>query len=1271
MGFAFVLIRNVLIHLLLGALVIDAQRIQTFTASLLYDIRGVAVDSSNNLYAADYSNTRILKFDPNGTQIATFTTSSITLNINPYGLAVDRSNNMYVADTYHSRVVKFSPNGTLLSFLTTTNPILNYPFGVAVDPSDNVYVTDDLNNRIVVFGPNGTQISGFTVSLSNPWGIAADGSNNVYANDVGNNRVVKYAPDGTVIQVFATDNPILNYPIGVAVDRGNNVYVADAGRNRIVKFSANGTQLAVLTTTNPALDYPWGVAVDTGNNVYVSDTHNNRIVVYYFQLCPLGYYCTGLNSTATLCPAGYYCPSQYVYAAEIDPCQIGTYCPNGTSTPLICPIGSYCPFMSIYPTRCPPATLCNSLNQSTPLLCPANIDCTLNSGGVTSASLQQWQTSLSNQTLPTSSFAFCYSTFNTAYGGNNVFTQGILSTTQLWNSSSTPFLPITGITGTRTYLSANGTLNQTVQLTGIGVTSLQSIIPDNGLLANEPYLTLNGLEYLTSSPMYPYLLSQVQIYASTNLSYQERFDVTNSQVIPPHQSNFGFRYSVILATLVQPSPVCPTFIPQAYYFCYHLSGADSAYEPYNMTANGLLLTFNTGSNIYAMIDATGSHTSTRQVTPDQSLIYLTTIIGIQRSLPPTISSPYAEQFINLNTLLPVDSTGISFILNTSTPYPNGVSYPAVRIASSTGLLYETYQSDSSLSFGSSGPTTQFFVLYQYSPYINQGLLPACSVVSQMAPLRPIGGPLIFADPSQTRIGQYQLTSVTGNGAFSLTNQVYFQFIPVNATSSIVGLGIRLNDYSQNTTLKLAIYNASVLLGTSQPMILISETISFTVPPQPGPNLVVELPLKSVIVLNAGTYGIAVSGVSKSQSISYVCCRSSLTSLNPADALQSLPTGYKYGISGFNDSGLSMVTTAGLQNLGLDNLQLPLWVITDGKTNPQYSSTSSPGGFGPSSTGSTSSSGGFGPSSTESTSSSGGFGPSSTESTSSSGGFGPSSTESTSSSGGFGPSSTRSASSLTRSASSSSISSGSLFSSSGIPVPTSLILIQCNLTVSSSAWNVTLVSFTISVNSINFSSLNATSVIQQLLSNFLANGSIQSCFLSNNGHRRLLQSTSSQNVYLLLTNIPNDNTQAILREIVNGTLTDSIGAQLVGSPSLTIISESTSFLSGTTSVWTSGSTGLTSGSTNASNTLTSGTGPSIGAIIGGVVGGVTGLCCIIIVFGVCMRYSRHKSSLKSSSSQDASVEMSPTQIEHIPHTSAPPSLPRRPQRELIQFPGPMS
>ena len=187
---------------------------------------GVAVDGSGNVYFATWGDARIRKVAPSGI-ISTFAGSSAlgfggdggpaasAMLDSPRGVAVDSSGNVYIADRGNHRIRKVDPLGIISTFagggtdgiadgVSATSSMLRYPRGVAVDGSGNVYIADTGNHRVrkvdsagFISTIAGTGIYGFsgdgglaTSSLLHfPQGVAVDGLGNVYIVDWGNNRI--------------------------------------------------------------------------------------------------------------------------------------------------------------------------------------------------------------------------------------------------------------------------------------------------------------------------------------------------------------------------------------------------------------------------------------------------------------------------------------------------------------------------------------------------------------------------------------------------------------------------------------------------------------------------------------------------------------------------------------------------------------------------------------------------------------------------------------------------------------------------------------------------------------------------------------------------------------------------------------------------------------------------------------------------------------------------------------------------------------------------
>ena len=122
-------------------------------------------------------------------------------------MALDISGNVYVADQSTQRIVRFNPSnfaGTFASFggvRGSGSGQFAEPSGVAVDMAGNIYVADLDNFRLVYFSPSDfagtfTSIGGF---VGAPTAVAVN-AGNVYVADfqgLGNGRVVQYTGAAT------------------------------------------------------------------------------------------------------------------------------------------------------------------------------------------------------------------------------------------------------------------------------------------------------------------------------------------------------------------------------------------------------------------------------------------------------------------------------------------------------------------------------------------------------------------------------------------------------------------------------------------------------------------------------------------------------------------------------------------------------------------------------------------------------------------------------------------------------------------------------------------------------------------------------------------------------------------------------------------------------------------------------------------------------------------------------------------------------------------
>ncbi|MBI2953768.1 MAG: DUF11 domain-containing protein [Chloroflexi bacterium] len=247
-----------------------------------------------DVYVADYSNSRIQKFDTDGTFITKWGSygSGNGQFSWPFRVAVDDNHNVYVVDDGNNRLQKFDATG---SFITkwgsqgSSDGQFNWPLGAAVDGDGNVYVVDAGNNRVQKFGPTGSFITKWGSQGNGdgqfnwPHGAALDGDGNVYIADFGNHRVQKFSSTGTFLGKwgsYGSADGQFSGPYGVGADGTGSIYVADYYNNRVQKFDSSGSFLAKwggYGSADGQFRWPSDVAVDANGNVYVADEDNNRV----------------------------------------------------------------------------------------------------------------------------------------------------------------------------------------------------------------------------------------------------------------------------------------------------------------------------------------------------------------------------------------------------------------------------------------------------------------------------------------------------------------------------------------------------------------------------------------------------------------------------------------------------------------------------------------------------------------------------------------------------------------------------------------------------------------------------------------------------------------------------------------------------------------------------------------------------------------------------------------------------------------------------------
>ncbi len=266
----------------------------------------VALDAAGTLYVVDQANGRVLRFNgaaakangasadgvlgrPDFTSNGFGTTQSTFFS--PQAVAVDPSGNLFVADGSNHRILRFNNASTKTNGAnadgvlgqvdftsnakgTSANKMSN-PISLAVDKSGNLYVGEKGNCRVTIFLNAASKANGASADIVLGKGDFSDGS----------------TPSS------ATQSSIY-FPYQLAVDQNLNLYVADGAHNRVLVFynapskKSGGSADAVLgkkdftssSATGATADnigQSYGVAAySTTGKLFISDYSNGRVVRY-------------------------------------------------------------------------------------------------------------------------------------------------------------------------------------------------------------------------------------------------------------------------------------------------------------------------------------------------------------------------------------------------------------------------------------------------------------------------------------------------------------------------------------------------------------------------------------------------------------------------------------------------------------------------------------------------------------------------------------------------------------------------------------------------------------------------------------------------------------------------------------------------------------------------------------------------------------------------------------------------------------------------------
>jgi sugar lactone lactonase YvrE len=177
----------------------------------------------------------------------------------PVSLAIDASNNIYAADPNTGNINRIRPDRTIDLFATTGTNV----GAIALSPSGDLYASCYGDGTLKKVGPAGGTMTTVMSGIDNPSGIAFDNSGNVFVGSHNGNVIYRISSTGSQT-VFTS---ILR-PSGMLFDTQGNLIVGDQRGHTVRSISPSGA----VSFFAHGIPSPHTLRWDSKGNLFISES---------------------------------------------------------------------------------------------------------------------------------------------------------------------------------------------------------------------------------------------------------------------------------------------------------------------------------------------------------------------------------------------------------------------------------------------------------------------------------------------------------------------------------------------------------------------------------------------------------------------------------------------------------------------------------------------------------------------------------------------------------------------------------------------------------------------------------------------------------------------------------------------------------------------------------------------------------------------------------------------------------------------------------------